>query len=255
MSGGAEPRVVAVIPARLASSRLPGKVLLDRTGKPLIQHVHEAAARAKRPTQLVVAVDDPRVAAAVESFGGRAIMTSVDHPNGTARCAQVAAELSLADHDIVVNVQGDEPEMDPELIDDAAMALSTATDPRVRVATCASPFLAGEDPANPNIVKVVLRADGRAMYFSRSLIPFPRESKPGNVQPLRHVGLYAYRVEFLRRYADLTPTDLESTEMLEQLRVLYHGDDIAVAVRASSSQGIDTPEQYEAFVARVNARR
>lgn len=249
------PRIVAVIPARLASSRLPGKVLLDRTGKPLIQHVYEAARRATLPSEVVIAADDQRVADAAVGFGARAIMTRVDHPNGTSRCREAAEALALADHDIIVNVQGDEPEMDPALIDDAVAALRGTDDPRVQTATCASPFLPGEDPANPNIVKVVLRADGRAMYFSRALIPFPRD--PGAAPPtapLRHVGLYAYRAGFLRTYASLSPTQLESTEMLEQLRVLYHGYDIAVAVRPSTSQGIDTPEQYEAFVARYWGR-
>lgn len=249
MPAGAKPvpqRVVAIIPARLASSRLPGKVLLDRTGKPLIRHVYEAARGATRPERFVIAADDPSVVRVAESFGAEVVLTRVDHPNGTSRLAEACEKLGLADDVIAVNVQGDEPELDATLIDAAVGALEQTG---AEVATIASPFMPGEDPANPNIVKVVCRADSTAMYFSRSLIPFRRDAAfAGEVKPLKHVGLYVYRVGFLKRYVTLPVTQLEQTESLEQLRVLWHGYRIAVAVRESRGQGIDTPEQYEAFV-------
>lgn len=243
------PPVVAIIPARLASTRLPGKVLLSRTGKPLIQHVYEAARKASRPSRFVVAADDVSVARACAGFNAEVVMTRVDHPNGTSRLAEACEALGLSDDVIAVNVQGDEPELDASLIDAAVGALEQTG---AEVATIASPFMAGEDPANPNIVKVVCRADSTAMYFSRSLIPFRRDAAfAGEVKPLKHVGLYVYRVGFLRRYVSLPATALEQTESLEQLRVLWHGFRIAVAVRESRGQGIDTPEQYEAFVRKI----
>lgn len=246
------PAIVGIIPARLGSTRLPGKVLLDRTGKPLIRHVYEAALRAHVLEKLVIATDDERVRSAVEAFGGACVMTRADHPNGTSRLAEAAAKLGLADDDIIVNVQGDEPDIDPEVIHAAVGALTTSDAP---VATVASPFQPGEDPTNPAIVKVVLRraADAAfALYFSRSLIPHPRVA--GVVEPLKHIGLYVYRHAFLRRYVAMAPTPLEQAESLEQLRVLENGFSIAVAVRSVSTTGIDTPEQYEAFVARTQAR-
>lgn len=246
------PSVVAIIPARLGSTRFPGKVLADRTGHPLIRHVYNAARAASSLSSVVVATDDQRVMDTVAGFGGRAVMTSPEHPNGTSRLAEAADRLKLAGDDIVVNVQGDEPELESELIDAAVEALRSTG---AEVATIGSPFAESDDPANPNIVKVVRRADGLALYFSRSLIPYPRVTAGGAGTPLRHVGLYAYRVEFLRKYVRLAPTPLEIAESLEQLRVLEHGYRIAVAVRASSGQGIDTPEQYEAFVQRWTARR
>jgi 3-deoxy-manno-octulosonate cytidylyltransferase (CMP-KDO synthetase) len=249
----ADPRAVADIPARLASSRFPGKVLADKTGRPLIQHVYEAARAATKPDLIIIAADDDRVRRAAESFGATCVMTSPAHPNGTSRLAEVAATLSFPDSTIVVNVQGDEPEMEGGVIDAAIAALETSP---ALVATVASPWNPADDPANPNIVKVVRRADGRALYFSRALIPYPRE--PDNaaaLAPLRHVGIYAYRAGFLKVYASLAPSPLEATEMLEQLRILDHGYDIAVALHPCQSAGIDTPEQYESFVLRWNARR
>jgi 3-deoxy-manno-octulosonate cytidylyltransferase (CMP-KDO synthetase) len=237
---------VAIIPARMASTRFPGKMLAAQTGKPLIQHVCDAVRRATSISRIVVATDDDQIAAAVASFGGESVLTSRDHPNGTSRLAEAAAKLGLASDDVVANVQGDEPEIEPKAID-AAVALSTAGG--VDVATVASPFAPGEDAANPNIVKVVRRADGTALYFSRALIPHHREGGTP-VAPLKHVGLYVYRVGFLRRYVALPPTPLEQSEMLEQLRVLEHGFKIGVAVVPCRTQGIDTPEQYAAFVER-----
>jgi len=173
------------------------------------------------------------------------VLTSPAHPNGTSRLAEAARVLALSNDTLVVNVQGDEPEIEAGAIDAVVHRCDLAD-----MATIASPMMPGEDPTNPNIVKVVVSSDGWALYFSRALIPHHRDPGVAAAQPLRHVGLYAYRSAFLQRYAAMTPTPLEQTEVLEQLRVLEHGGRIAVAVYACSSQGIDTPEQYEAFVAR-----
>lgn len=222
-------------------------MLADRTGKPLVQHVYEQAVQARTVSRVVIATDDQRIADAVQSFGGEAILTRADHANGTSRIAEVAESL---DAPILVNVQGDEPEMDPELIDRAVQKL--IDDEQAMVSTIASPMQRDDDPASANIVKVVLDQRDRAMYFSRALIPHDRDNT-GQRQVLKHVGLYVYRRAFLPKYIALSPTPLETSECLEQLRVLEHGYSIAVAVAPTRSQGIDTPEQYEAFVARVAA--
>jgi 3-deoxy-manno-octulosonate cytidylyltransferase (CMP-KDO synthetase) len=237
--------VVGIIPARLGSTRFPEKVLASATGKPLIRHVWENARRATLPTRLVVATDHERIRTACAGFGAEVVLTRADHPNGTSRIAEAAELLGLADDTVVVNIQGDEPELEPEAIDGAVMALSRGG---AEVGTVASPLREGQDPADPAIVKVVLGVDGRALYFSRSLIPFPRER--GAAPVLRHVGLYAYRAGFLKQYAGLPPTPLERAESLEQLRVLEHGRGIRVSVVRCEATGIDTPEQYAAFVAR-----
>jgi len=245
-------RVVGVIPARLASSRFPEKVLARATGKELVVHVLEQARKATVLDDIVVAADHPRIAEAVERAGGTAILTREDHPNGTSRLAEVATRVPA---DIFVNIQGDEPEIEPDAID-AATELLLAS-PWADVATIATPLEPGEDPQNPNLVKVVLGAGGRALYFSRAPIPFHRDAAKGGAPraaPLRHVGLYAYRTSFLARFVSWEPSPLEETESLEQLRVLEHGHGIAVAVRRVTSQGIDTPEQYAEFVRRL-ARR
>jgi 3-deoxy-manno-octulosonate cytidylyltransferase (CMP-KDO synthetase) len=237
--------VAVIIPARFASSRFPGKMLAAETGKPLIQHTWERAKLSTRASRVLIAADDERIIAAAKRFGAEAVMTRVDHPNGSSRLAEAAAKLTES---IIINVQGDEPELEPELIDAAVEALDR--DSGAVVSTIASPFNVADDPTNPNIVKVVLSAQGRALYFSRSLIPFDRDNA-GVVKPLRHVGLYGYRREFLLKYPSLPATPLEKSESLEQLRILEHGHAIAVAVRDSRGVGIDTPEQYAAFVARV----
>lgn len=237
-----------MIPARYGSSRFPGKVLARDTGRTLIEHVHERAALAAGVDAVVVATDDERVREAVESFGGRVVMTSPDHPNGTSRIAEAVADLAA---DVVVNVQGDEPELDPELIDRAIEAL--AQDRDCVMSTVASPFAAGEDPADPNIVKVVVDRRARALYFSRALVPHRRADMDDAAAPLKHVGLYAYRRAFLGAYVRLPETPLERTECLEQLRVLEHGHAIAVAVAEAHHHGIDTEEQYRAFVARCRS--
>jgi 3-deoxy-manno-octulosonate cytidylyltransferase (CMP-KDO synthetase) len=242
------PIVVGMIPARLGSTRFPNKVLAARTGKPLVQHVWENARHATTTTRLLVATDHHAVQVACEAFGAEVVLTHPDHPNGTSRLEEAARLLGLPDDAIVVNIQGDEPEMEPELLD-AVVAACIETG--AEVATIASPFTSADNPNNPAIVKVVLSQAGLALYFSRSCIPFPRDATACN--PLRHVGLYAYRVGFLHRYVSLPATPLERSESLEQLRVLEHGFRIAVAVRPSTATGIDTPEQYDAFVARWQA--
>lgn len=239
---------VVIIPARMASTRFPGKVLADKTGKPLIEHVWERARLARCAERIVIATDDGRVARAARAFGAECVLTSPDHPNGTSRLAEAAAKLGLPGDAVVVNAQGDEPELEPSLIDAAVGALESSGAP---VATAAAPFWTDEDPGNPNLVKVVVAADGTALYFSRALIPFERDAGKGRVRPLKHLGLYVYRRSFLDEYLRLPPTDLEATEQLEQLRVLWHGRRIAVAVAdVRTFGGIDTPEQYDAFVAR-----
>jgi 3-deoxy-manno-octulosonate cytidylyltransferase (CMP-KDO synthetase) len=246
------PRTVGVVPARLASSRFPEKVLKSETGKPLVVHVLEQARKATQLDRVIVAADHPRIVAAVEAAGGEAILTREDHPNGTSRLAEVAAGISA---EIFVNIQGDEPEIEPETIDAAVELLRHS--PWAEVATVATPFAPGESVADPNLVKVVLGAGGRAIYFSRAEIPFHRDSASGalpRATPLRHVGLYAYRTPFLETFVTWPPSALEETESLEQLRVLERGHGIAVAVRPVSSHGIDTAEQYAAFVARWRSR-
>lgn len=249
--------IIAIIPARLGSTRLPGKVLLDRTGWSLIRHVYEAAKRAACLSRVVVATDDERVAAAVRNFGGECVMTSASHPNGTSRLAEACEVLGIAaspGDEIIVNVQGDEPELDPAFIEAAVAALKNAP-AHVETATIAVPFAEDEDAANPNLVKVVRRVDGTAMYFSRALVPHDRDGeRAAEARPLRHVGLYVYRRRFLARYAGLAPTPLEQAEKLEQLRVLEHGFAMVVAVGSGAvGVGIDTPEQYEEFVRRFQA--
>lgn len=243
--------IVAIIPARLGSTRFPGKVLAAKTGKPLIQHVCEAAAESRLISRVVVATDDRKVLDAVLGFRGEAVLTRADHPNGTSRLAEAAQILGLPADAVVVNVQGDEPEIEAPVIDAAIGALGDSP-----AATVASP-MQDADAANPNIVKVVVRRDGTALYFSRARLPYVRdEVNAAAGRPLRHVGLYVYRRSFLERYLTLTPTPLERAESLEQLRILEHGYAIAVATMPEEvgHAGIDTPEQYEAFVKRAAQR-
>jgi len=242
---------IAVIPARLGSVRFPRKVLASETGAPMIKHVADAARRASRVSRVVVATEAQEVADAARAFGVEAVLTSPDHPNGTSRIAETATILGLPDDAIVVNCQGDEPEMDGAVIDAAIDELVRSG---AEMATVASPFAAHEDPRDPNLVKVVRRVDGCAIYFSRALIPHNRDGLDlPEARPLKHIGLYVYRRRFLRTYLSLKPTPLEDIERLEQLRVVAHGHPIAVAVHESRSVGIDTPEQYAAFVKRFRA--
>jgi 3-deoxy-manno-octulosonate cytidylyltransferase (CMP-KDO synthetase) len=246
-------KAIAVIPARYASTRFPGKPLANETGKVLIQHVYEQVARARSVTDVIVATDDDRIVKAVQSFGGRVAMTRPDHPSGTDRVAEVAATL---DADVIVNVQGDEPEIEPAHIDRLVALL--ADNPDAPVGTLACPFPPGADPADPNANKVVLDGRGRALYFSRSLIPYPRDRAGKPDDPSRwllHIGIYAYRRAFLLELAKLPPTPLEQRENLEQLRILENGTPIAVAIVDKAALGIDTPEDYAAFVKRQMSSR
>ncbi|MHC4564096.1 MAG: 3-deoxy-manno-octulosonate cytidylyltransferase [Planctomycetota bacterium] len=239
---------IAIIPARYGSTRLEGKMLLAETGKPLIQHVVEAVATAERIDRIVVATDDERIAEAVHQFGGEAVMTSVDCASGTDRIAEAAELLGLGEDSIVTNVQGDEPEMPGESIDRLVELIGSADVP---MATLATPLPAAEAD-DPNKVKVVCDATGRAMYFSRSRIPHDRDAA-GFDGYLLHLGIYAYRVGFLKQFAALPPSLAEQVEKLEQLRALENGYAIAVAVVDHAASGIDTPEDYAAFVARQRA--
>jgi 3-deoxy-manno-octulosonate cytidylyltransferase (CMP-KDO synthetase) len=233
-------RVVGLIPARYASKRFPGKALADLAGKPLLQHVVERARQARSLSEVVVATDDARIAAAVRAFGGKVQMTAATHPSGTDRIAEVARDLAC---DLVVNIQGDEPLIDPAEIDAAVAPL--LADAWIPMGTLACP-LSVEQAADPNAVKVVVGVDGFALYFSRAPIPYLRDGHRGGVSPhLLHIGLYVYRREVLLRLAGLPPTPLEELERLEQLRALEHGIRIRVVVTDHPSIGVDTPEDLE----------
>jgi len=236
-------RALVVIPARLGSTRLPGKALLAETGRPLVVHTLEQAARASRVGRVVVATDDERIKAAVEAHGGQAVMTSPTHASGTDRVAEVAR---TAHEEIVVNLQGDEPEVDPALID--ALVTEAETRPEADVVTAAIPFLRDEEADDPAQVKVVVDGVGNALYFSRARIPYPRGADP--VTPRLHVGLYAFRRESLIRFARLEPSGLERTEQLEQLRALENRMVVHVVDWPRGHAGIDTLEDYRGFVAR-----
>ncbi len=242
-------KAIALIPARYASTRLPGKPLLKETGKFLVQHVVEAVAQASSVEDVIVATDDQRIVEAVESFGGKAVMTSPDCRTGTDRLAEAARTLSLADEQIVVNVQGDEPDIPPTCVDRLAEMLDSSDLP---MATLATP-LPADQADNPNRVKVVCDQAGRAMYFSRSKIPYDRDAT-GPSRYLLHLGAYAYRAGFLATYAALPSTPAEASEKLEQLRALEHGYRIGVGVVDYDGAGIDTPEDYQQFVRRVGGR-
>ncbi len=244
-----------VIPARLASTRLPRKLLLNETGKPLLQHTYEAAQRAQRPTGLCVAADHEEIAEAVRAFGGSVRMTSPQCASGTDRVAEVARHLT--DADIIVNVQGDEPELAGSSIDKVVQLLEE--NPAFEMSTLATPIRDRAVLEDPSCVKVVFDRGGRALYFSRSAIPHAREWRDSllTASPpsfYLHVGLYAYRRDFLLRLASMERTPLEKLENLEQLRVLENGHAIAVGVVDEPTVGIDTPEDYRAFVRRALSR-
>jgi 3-deoxy-manno-octulosonate cytidylyltransferase (CMP-KDO synthetase) len=246
----ARARHVAIIPARYHSSRFPGKPLADIAGRPMIEHVYRRAAASPVIDAVVVATDDERVRAAVEDFGGLAWMTRADHRSGSDRLAEVAAELSC---DIVVNVQGDEPLLVPEMIAEAVQPL--LADTSVPMGTLCRPIDDLSDLANPNVVKVVRDRRGFALYFSRSPIPFSRLSAGHDARGARkHIGLYVYRREFLLEFARLAPTPLEEAECLEQLRALEHGFRILAPETAHDSIGVDTPDDLEHVRRLVTAR-
>ena len=233
-------KVLCVIPARYASTRLPGKPLSMIAAKPMIQHVYERACQAQLPDEVVVATDNELVEKAVLNFGGKAVMTSPDHPSGTDRLAEVA--LMYPDVDVIVNVQGDEPMIPPEVIDRLAEAFNSDAD--LNMATM-KVVMDEEDYENPAAVKVVTDQQGYALYFSRSLMPYPR-NKPEGFKVFKHVGIYAYRRNFLLKYAALAPTPLEKAESLEQLRALENGYKIKVLESDFQGIGVDTPEDLAA---------
>jgi 3-deoxy-manno-octulosonate cytidylyltransferase (CMP-KDO synthetase) len=241
-----------VIPARYGSTRFPAKILASATGRPLVQHVVDQARKCRLVRDVIVATDDQRIADALRPFETRVAMTSPAHQSGTDRIAEVARGLS---DEIVVNVQGDEPEIDPAIIDALIERLQHHGDD---MATACTPFKSMDDVRNPNMVKVVTGTDGRAIYFSRSPIPFDRdgtlESTTGPSAWQLHLGIYAYRRAFLIEFASWKPTPLEQTEKLEQLRALERGRSIHVLPVAHATHGIDTAEQYEQFVLRRSGR-
>jgi 3-deoxy-manno-octulosonate cytidylyltransferase (CMP-KDO synthetase) len=239
-----------IIPARYASTRLPGKPLADIAGKPMVVRVAERALNSGA-TRVVVATDDARIKAAVEANGIAACLTSADHPTGTDRLAEAARQLELPDDAIVVNVQGDEPLLSPTLV--RAVADLLAANPEAAMATACHPITESAEAFNPNVVKVVLDHRGRALYFSRATIPWARDAFAGGATrvpdglPLyRHYGLYAYRVRFLATYPTLAPAPIERFEALEQLRALWHGYRIVVEITAGTpAPGVDTPEDLD----------
>jgi len=251
-------KITAVIPARYASTRFEGKALADIVGKPMVQHVYERTARAGLVSEVLVATDDERIASAVRAFGGRVEMTSRDHETGTDRLAEVAARL---DSDIIVNVQGDEPLIEPAMIDEAIEPL--AKDPGIPMGTLKSRIRYLHDFLSPNVVKVVTDWEDYALYFSRSPLPNFRDKwndlkdeafASGKLLCYKHVGLYVYRREFLLQYAQMSPTYLELAEKLEQLRVLENGYRIKVIPTEHESIGVDTPCDLDKVLEKLKGR-
>ena len=238
-------KTYAIIPSRFGSSRFPGKPLAVLAGKPLVACVVEAVKKARGFDEVLVATDDERIVKAVEEHGGKAVMTPSELPSGTDRVACAARNFlgrDFDDDDILVNVQGDEPLIDPALVEQLAQKLKD--DPRWSMATAVTPIRSAEDFAAKSVVKVVTDRDGGALYFSRAPIPCDRDNVPEIHNPLyvRHLGIYAYRGEFLKRYIKEPPCDLEKTEKLEQLRALWMGAKIAVVRTQDEGVGVDTPE-------------
>jgi len=240
-----------VIPARYGSERLPGKPLLPVAGQPLIWHVYQAAQRsAARET--IIATDDVRIAEAAQGFGARVCLTRTDHPSGTDRIAEVAAQCGWDDDEIIVNLQGDEPEMPPELPDQAACEL--ANHPDAAIATLAVPITQEAEHSDPAVVKVVTDQAGRALYFSRAPLPWQRDASAAAPMRLRHLGIYAYRVGLLHRYTTWSASPPERAESLEQLRVLWHGEKIRVGIASQAPPpGIDTADDYAQLLTRTGA--
>jgi 3-deoxy-manno-octulosonate cytidylyltransferase (CMP-KDO synthetase) len=241
---------LVVIPARHDSTRLPGKMLIDIAGKPMVLHVVERA-RESAAEDVVVATDHVDIESALSAHGVRTLLTSAAHASGTDRLAEAVAKLKLADDDVVVNIQGDEPLIDPALVD--AVAETLLANPQASLATAARPMIRAADFFNPNFVKVVCDASGMALYFSRAPIPFARDafsgpapSLPANFSALHHIGIYAYRAGFLKRFCGLPQSPAEKFEALEQLRALHHGYRIAVKLwERPLEAGVDTPEDLE----------
>lgn len=250
-------KIAAVIPARYASTRFEGKALADIMGRPMVQHVYERALKAKLVSEVIVATDDERIAAKVREFGGRAEMTASTHETGTDRLAEVAQRL---DADIIVNVQGDEPLIDPAMIDQAIAPL--IEDPAIPMATLKTRIKTLHDFLSPNVVKVVSDPHGNVLYFSRSPLPFFRDKwndlkdeafVSGKLLCYKHVGLYVYRREFLPIFAGLEPSYLEMAEKLEQLRVLENGYRIKIVETEFESIGVDTPADLEKVLSKLKA--
>lgn len=234
---------VIVIPARYASQRLPGKPLLEVEGKTLIQYVYEAASKSQLSQDVIVATDDERILNNVHSFGGKAVLTDANHPSGTDRIAEVAREV---DGEIFINLQGDEPEIDPVAIDLVIQILQEF--PSHNVASLVT-RISAEEAENPSLVKVVMNLENEALYFSRSKIPYPRDDDIPEY--LGHIGIYGYRKDFLLQYPSLKSSELEKIEKLEQLRVLENGFAIKLGKIQYRSKGIDTPEDFQAFQERI----
>lgn len=235
-----ENRIYALIPARWDSSRFPGKPLHLIAGKPLVQHVWERCREAEGLSGIVIATDDERIAETARGFGADICMTAADHPSGTDRIAEAAEQLPDATH--VINVQGDEPMIDPALI--AKLAEKLAESPEIEMITAANEISNDEDLQNPNVVKVVMNQRGEALYFSRSVIPYQRQSVPG-FKHYRHKGIYGFTREFLLKFVRWAPSPLELTEQLEQLRALDNGARIHVVLTDDDSIGVDVPEQAD----------
>lgn len=230
-------KIAGIIPARYGSTRLEGKPLKDILGKPMIYYVYQAALQAKLLDQVIVATDDERILQAVKDFGGRAQMTSISHSTGTDRIAEVAKNI---DAEIVVNIQGDEPLLDPRVIDEAIAPM--LDDPDLMACTLCRQITSEEDLHNPNVVKTVFDLNGYALYFSRSLIPFPRKAE--GHRAFEHIGIYVYRKDFLMRYITMPQTPLETSESLEQLRILENGIKLKVVATQFEYNGlsVDTAE-------------
>lgn len=239
MSGAVGDYVIGLIPARWASTRFPGKPLHAIAGKPLVQHVWERVSKCSALDAIAIATDDERIKKVAEGFGAKVVMTSPDHPSGSDRLAEAVQSFPEATH--VVNIQGDEPLIDPELID--SLVKSLLGDRDLAMATAACPIESEADFHDSNVVKVVLAHNGDALYFSRAPIPWPR-NKPSS-PPLRHLGIYAYRRDFLEKYVTWPPSPLECTESLEQLRALENGARIRVVRTEHAGIGVDTPEQAQ----------
>ncbi len=240
-------KILVCIPARYNSARFPGKILAKDTGKFLIQHTWEQACLARLPDKVIIAADDERIAAAANTFGAECILTSPKHKSGTDRISEAVADIDV---DIVVNLQADELQIDPENIDYLAKLL--LDNPQCQMATLVAEFEDAEMLRDPNIVKVVVDRDNYAIYFSRSVIPYDRKAGgPGEIKNyLRHIGIYAYRKDFLLKITSMPQSRLERIEKLEQLRAIENGYSILVGKVEHTCDGIDTPEQYEEFVKR-----
>jgi len=247
-----EVKILAVIPARYESTRFPGKVLAKDTGKYLIQHTWERAKQAKLLDSVLIAADDAKVVKAAKSFSADCVLTSKNHQSGTDRIAEAVKDT---DADIIVNLQADEPEIDPANIDYLASML--VNNPDCQMATLAAVFDDANQVSDPNIVKVITDVKGRAIYFSRSPIPFCRDKGGvGDVSHyLRHIGIYAYRKDFLMKFTTLKQSSLEKTEKLEQLRAIENGYSILIGKVTHTCDGIDTPQQYQAFVKRISSSK